>query len=151
MNARSDHSGDDENTAGTVRRPRALVLLAVILYAEAGLLWAAVVWLILELVIATPTSLATALAILVLALIAATWVTAIAVNSLRRRSWIRGAAVTWQLVQVAVAVGSFQGLYARPDLGWALLLPSVVVLVLLFQRRVVAETTSARAEGGSPQ
>lgn len=151
MNARSDHSGDDENTAGTVRRPRALVLLAAILYAEAGFLWAAVAWLLFELVSATPTSLATALAILVLALIAATWVTAIAVNSLRRRSWIRGAAVTWQLVQVAVAVGSFQGLYARPDLGWALLLPSVVVLVLLFQRRVVAETTSARAEDGSPQ
>ncbi|HSO68228.1 MAG TPA: hypothetical protein VLQ67_01190 [Arachnia sp.] len=150
MNARSDHSGDDENQGGTVRRPRAVVLLAAILYAEAALLWAAVVWLILELLTATPTSLATALAILVLVLIAASWVTAIAVNSLRRRSWIRGAAVTWQLVQVAVAVGSFQGLYARPDLGWALLLPSIVVLALLFRPRVIAATTSARSEDGSP-
>ncbi|HSP76063.1 MAG TPA: hypothetical protein VLO31_07605 [Cryobacterium sp.] len=150
MNARSDHSGDDENQGGTVHRPRAVVLLAAILYVEAGLLWAAVVWLILELLTATPTSLATALAVLVLVLIAAAWVTAIAVNSLRRRSWIRGAAVTWQLVQIAVAVGSFQGLYARPDLGWALLLPSVVVLALLFQPRVIAETTSARSEDGSP-
>ncbi|WP_241979202.1 hypothetical protein [Cryobacterium sinapicolor] len=150
MNARSDHSGDDEIQAGRVRRPRALLLLAAILYAEAALLWAAVAWLILELLIATPTSLATALAILVLVVIAASWVTAIAVNSLRRRSWIRGAAVTWQLVQIAVAVGSFQGLYARTDLGWALLLPSVVVLVLLFQRRVIAETTTARSADGSP-
>ena len=150
MNARSDHSGD-ENRGGTVRRPRAVLLLAAILYAEAGLLYVAVLWLILELLTATPTSLATALAVLVLVLIAASWVTAIAVNSLRRRSWIRGAAVTWQLVQIAVAVGSFQGLYARPDLGWALLLPSVVVLVLLFQPRVIAETTSAHSEDGAPQ
>ncbi|TFC80466.1 hypothetical protein E3T23_09135 [Cryobacterium cheniae] len=134
-----------------MRRPRAVLLLAAILYAEAALLWAAVLWLILELLTATPTSLATALAVLVLVLIGASWVTAIAVNSLRRRSWIRGAAVTWQLVQIAVAVGSFQGLYARPDLGWALLLPSVVVLVLLFQPRVIAETTSAHSEDGAPQ
>jgi hypothetical protein len=151
VNARSDHSGNDENAAGTVRRPRALLLLATILFAEAGLLWAAVVWLILELLTATPTSLTSAVAILVLVLIAATWVTAIAINSLRRRSWIRGAAVTWQLVQIAVAVGCFQGFYARPDLGWALLLPSVVVLVLLFQRPVIAATTSDPEVHGSPQ
>ncbi|TFD31255.1 hypothetical protein E3T49_06415 [Cryobacterium cryoconiti] len=130
-----------------MRRPRALLLLATILFAEAGLLWAAVVWLILELLTETPTSLASAVAILVLVLIAASWVTAIAINSLRRRSWIRGAAVTWQLVQIAVAVGSFQGLYARPDLGWALLLPSVVVLVLLFQRPVIAETSTPEVPG----
>ncbi|WP_241972686.1 hypothetical protein [Cryobacterium cryoconiti] len=147
MNARSDHSGNDEDARATVRRPRALLLLATILFAEAGLLWAAVVWLILELLTETPTSLASAVAILVLVLIAASWVTAIAINSLRRRSWIRGAAVTWQLVQIAVAVGSFQGLYARPDLGWALLLPSVVVLVLLFQRPVIAETSTPEVPG----
>ncbi|TFC94084.1 MULTISPECIES: hypothetical protein [Cryobacterium] len=151
MNARSDHSGNDENEAGTAHRPRALLLLATILFAEAGLLWAAVVWLILELLTATPTSLTSALAILVLVLIAATWVTAIAINSLRRRSWIRGAAVTWQLVQIAVAVGCFQGFYARPDLGWALLLPSLVVLVLLFQRPVIAATTSGPEVHGSQQ
>jgi hypothetical protein len=150
VNARSDHSGDNGNQPGAARRSRAVLLLAAILYAEAALLWVAVVWLILELLTATPTSLATALAILVLVLIAATWVTAIAVNSLRHRSWIRGAAVTWQLVQIAVAIGSFQGLYARPDLGWALLLPSVVVLALLFRPRVIAETTSARSEDDSP-
>jgi len=150
VNARSDHSGNEENARATVRRPRALLLLTTILFAEAGLLWAAVVWLILELLTETPTSLASAVAILVLVLIAAIWVTAIAINSLRRRSWIRGAAVTWQLVQIAVAVGSFQGLYARPDLGWALLLPSVVVLVLLFQRPVIAETSTPEVSG-SPQ
>ncbi|TFD77377.1 hypothetical protein E3T48_09045 [Cryobacterium fucosi] len=120
-----------------------MLLLATLLAAEAALLWAAAAWLVLELIMATPVSLASALAILVLVLIAAAWVTAIAINSLRRRTWIRGAAVTWQLVQIAVAVGCFQGLYARADLGWALLLPSLAVLALLFMPRVIAATTSA--------
>ena len=51
--------------------------------------------------------------------------------------------MTWQLVQVFVAIGCFQGLYARPDLGWALLIPSVLVIVLLFTRSVL-EATSRR-------
>ncbi len=145
MNERSERPSSGENAPGAAFRPRALLLLATLLFAEAALLWVAAGWLVLELVTATPTSLATALAILVLVLIAAAWVSAIAINSLRRRSWIRGAAVTWQLVQIAVAVGSFQGLYARPDLGWALLVPSLVVLALLFRPRVVAATTSPQS------
>ncbi len=128
------------NTAPDARPARALVAVAALLAAEALLLWAAAVWLIIELLSATPTSLASAAAILVLVIIAAVWVSAVALGALRRRPWIRGAAVTWQLVQVAVAVGCFQGLYARPDVGWALLLPSIAVIVLLFTPQVVAET-----------
>jgi hypothetical protein len=146
VNERSERHSGDENARGAAPRPRALLLLATLLAAEAALLWATAGWLILELITATPTSLASALAILVLVLIAAAWVSAIAINSLRRRGWIRGAAVTWQLVQIAVAVGSFQGLYARADLGWALLLPSLLVLTLLFLPRVIAATTAGRRE-----
>ena len=125
------------------RRSRAHTLLVLLLGAEAALLWALVVWLILELLTDQPTSFASALAILVITLIAAAWVSTITVATLRGRSWIRAAAVTWQLVQVFIAIGCFQGLYARPDLGWALLVPSVLVMVLLFTRSVV-EATSTR-------
>lgn len=123
------------------KRPRALTALAVLLGAEAALLWAAVVWLILELLTDRPASLAGALAILALAVIAASWVSAITVGALRGRPWIRAAAVTWQLVQVFIAIGCFQGLYARPDLGWALLIPSALVVVLLFTRSVLQATS----------
>ena len=125
------------------RRSRAHLLLVLLLGAEAALLWAAVIWLILELLTDQPTSFASALAILGIAGIAAAWVTTITVATLRGRSWIRAAAVTWQLVQVFVAIGCFQGFYARPDVGWALLVPSVLVIVLLFTRSVV-EATSTR-------
>jgi hypothetical protein len=125
------------------RRSRAHNVLVLLLGAETALLWGVVIWLILELLTDQPTSFASAIAILLIALIAAAWVTTITVATLRGRSWIRAAAVTWQLVQVFIAIGCFQGLYARPDLGWALLVPSVLVVVLLFTRSVV-EATSRR-------
>jgi hypothetical protein len=123
------------------RRSRAHNVLVLLLGIEAALLWAVVAWLILELLTDQPSSFASALAILLIAVIAAAWVTTITVATLRGRSWIRAAAVTWQLVQVFIAIGAFQGLYARPDLGFALLVPSVLVVVLLFTRSVVEATT----------
>jgi len=135
-----DPSQDGLDEPRPARRSRALIALVVLLAAEAALLWVAVLWLILELLTDQPTSFASAVAILVLAVVAAVWVSTITVATLRGRSWIRAAAVTWQLVQVFIAIGCFQGLYARPDLGWALLVPSVLVIVLLFTRSVLEAT-----------
>jgi hypothetical protein len=135
-----DPGQDGPNRLRRGRRSRAHNLLVLLLGAEAALLWAVVVWLILELLTDQPASFASALAILAIALIAAAWVSTITVATLRGRSWIRAAAVTWQLVQVFIAIGCFQGLYARPDLGWALLVPSVLVVVLLFTRSVIEAT-----------
>ena len=127
-------------------RPTGLKVLFALIVAEAILLWGVVCWQVIELLTETPASVPSAIAILVILLIAAVWVSAIALNVLRHRSWIRGAAVTWQLVQVAVAIGCFQGIYARPDIGWALLIPSIVVLVLLFTPSVLTATGAERTQ-----
>ena len=108
---------------------------------EALALWALTAWWVLELLIDTPNSMGGALALLALTAVAAVWLSAITVGTLRGRPWIRGAAVTWQLVQIMIAVGCFQGIYARPDVGWALLAPSILVLVLVFTPKVVAATS----------
>jgi hypothetical protein len=147
VNDQSDQ-GTNPGSGAPAPRPAATVLvLAGLLGAEAALLWVGVGWLVIELITTTPTSLAGGVAFLVLGAIAAAWVSAIAVNSLRHRGWIRGAAITWQFVQIAVAVGCFQGLYARPDLGWALLAPALVVLALLFTPTVLAATQTPRGDG----
>ena len=117
-----------------------LVLLAVLLFAECALLVAATVYLVVELLIATPASLASALFLPVLTGIAAAWLGVIAVNTLRASPWIRGAAITWQVLQIAVAIGCFQGLFAQPTIGWALLIPALAVLVLVFTPPVVQAT-----------
>lgn len=119
------------------RRPsRGMVVLCALLFAEALLLLAAVAWLIFELLTEQPVSLTSAIAILVLTVVAFVFVTAVAIGATRRRSWIRGAAISWQLMQIAVAIGCFQGIYARPEFGWALLAPSLVVIGLLISPRI---------------
>ncbi|WP_146066149.1 hypothetical protein [Cryobacterium sp. Y82] len=124
-----------------IRRTPLLGVLIALLALEALAVWALSAWWVLELLIATPNSVGASLALLALIVVAALWVSAITVGALRRRPWIRGAAVTWQLVLVMIAIGCFQGIYARPDVGWALLLPSIIVLILVFNPRVVAATS----------
>lgn len=112
----------------------------VLLVAEALFMIGLSAWFLFELVSATPTSFTSALAIFVILLIATVFVVALAIGAIRGRAWIRGGAVTWQLVQIAVAIGAFQGVFAQPAIGWCLLVPSLVVLGLLFTPAVAAVT-----------
>jgi hypothetical protein len=112
------------------RPPLALLALAGIIALEALAMAAIAVWLIVELLIETPQSLASAIALVVLAAAASAFLVAVVIGALRRAGWIRGAILTWQVVQIAVAIGAFQGALARPDVGWALLIPSVAAILL---------------------
>jgi hypothetical protein len=122
-----------------------LVVLAFVIFLESALLFGALAYLIFELGNETPQSYPSAIALTVLTALAAIWVAVIGVGVLRGQAWIRGAAVVWQVLQISVAIGSFQGIFARPDIGWLLLLPAIAVLVLLFTKPVLAATT--RREG----
>jgi hypothetical protein len=53
------------------------------------------------------------------------------VASFSRAPWSRAAAIVWQILQVSIAVGAFQGFFARPDVGWVLLVPAITVIGLL--------------------
>jgi hypothetical protein len=114
----------------------AVVTVTALLFAEAGALIAVFIWLLVDLLVLRPSSFAMAVALIVLVAIGAAWVSAIAVASARRAPWSRAAAIVWQVLQLSVAVGAFQGLFARPDLGWALLIPAVTVIGLLLWRPV---------------
>jgi len=122
------------------RRPAPLLLLVSLLALESAALMAVACYLIVELLVARPDSIATAIALLLLDLLAAVWVGSMAVNALRARSWIRSGAITWQILQIAVGIGSFQAPFSRPDIGWLLILPAAAVIILLFMRPVIAAT-----------
>jgi len=115
-----------------------VTLLAAIILIESAALVAAVVFLVFELLVATPDSYPSAIALTVVVAIAAVWVAAIGIGVLRGQSWVRGAAIVVQVLLVAIAVGSFQGFIPRPDIGWVLLVPAIAVVVLLFTKPVVA-------------
>jgi len=129
----------------TGRRHPYVIALALIILLESSLLFAGLGFLLFELGSETPQSYPSAVALTALTAIAAIWVAVIGVNVLRGQAWTRGAAVVWQILQISVAVGSFQGVFARPDIGWLLLAPAIAVLVLLFTRPVLEATT--RREG----
>lgn len=118
-----------------------LVALAVVIFAEMALMVALTIYLVIEILTTTAASVASGLFLILLAALAAVWLGFIGVNVLRGSPWVRGAVLTWQVLQVAVAIGCFQGLFARPDIGWFLLAPAVVAVVLLFTRPVTAATT----------
>ena len=105
--------------------------VSALLFLEAAALVGIVVWLIVDLIALQPSSYATAIALIVLVVIGAVWVGAVAVASLRRAPWSRAAAIVWQVLQLSVAVGAFQGLFARADVGWLLLVPAITVIGLL--------------------
>jgi hypothetical protein len=133
----------DDTTAGH-RRPLLLSILAGLLWAEAALLTGIAVWLLIELLTTRASSFAGGLAILVLAVIAAVWLSITAFNTLRARSWVRAAAVTWQVLQIAVAIGLFQGADARPGVAWALLVPALAGIALALSPSVIAATARIR-------
>jgi len=122
----------------------ALIVVSGILLIEAAALVALTVWLLVDLFALEPSSYATAIALLVLVAIAALFMAAVAVASLRRAPWTRAAAIVWQILQISVAVGAFQGLFARPDIGWLLLVPAVTVIGLLLWAPVRVEYTRQR-------
>ncbi|HEV7848660.1 MAG TPA: hypothetical protein VGO88_04975 [Mycetocola sp.] len=125
------------DTPGVSGSP-ALRLLTGLLFLEATAMIVVVLVLVVDILTLPATSLVSAIALTVLAAIGAIFISAVAIGALRRSGWVRGGAVIWQLVQLAIGIGAFQGAFAQPAIGWALLAPSVVVLVLLFTPSVLA-------------
>lgn len=129
-----------------VKRHWAVVALVAILVLETVALAGAAVYFVIELLVARPTSFASAVGITVIIAIAALWVGFIARGVLRGQSWTRAATVVVQILLIAIAVGSFQGVNPRPDLGFAVLVPAALALVLLFSRPVHAATGNVESE-----
>ncbi|QHC55981.1 hypothetical protein [Rathayibacter tanaceti] len=120
--------------------PAGLLVLISVLTLETLAVAALAGWLVIELLTTRADTVGGGVAIVVLALIALGWAAATTLAAIRRRSWMRGSALTMQLVQMAVALGAFQGQYAAPDIGWALLAPALVAVATLFLPSVVSVT-----------
>ncbi|MFM6973739.1 MAG: hypothetical protein ACKOXM_01115 [Agromyces sp.] len=142
-------AGPVEVSSAEARRGRRFAaVVAVLLGLEALSLWGALGWLIFEAVTAPAFSGTSAVALSVLTGIVAMWVTATAVALPRRARWARGSAVTWQILQCAVAVGAVQG--DRPDVGVAVavFLPAVATLALILSKPMRAFLAASEdAEG----
>lgn len=126
--------------------PPQLVALIAIVFAEAGLLIVASVFLLLELFTPDAQDALAAGALTVTTALFALGVTVLAVGLVRRWARVRGGVVLWQILQVACAIGAFQGLLGPTWIGWLLLVPAGVAIWLLFTRPVTAIFVARDAE-----
>ena len=101
--------------------------------------------LIFDLVTVEPASLATAVALTVLVLIAVAWMAATIVGLLRGQAWVRASAIVWQVLQFAIGLGALQGTFAQPAWGWPLVIVAALTFGLLFLPAVVRATQGRAA------
>jgi hypothetical protein len=141
---------EDLMTKRPEKAPSGLVLATILLWAEGLFVGFLAARLGLALVSGETTSFVTSVALFALVAAASAWVIYIGFGLRLGKRWARSAGVFWQLVQLAIASGSFSGQFGSQAIGWGLILPSVWVLVLLFSKKVVAATTGPTDETGKP-
>lgn len=121
-------------------RPLGLKIILGILGVEFSVLIAIVVTYVVATLAGEVRSLPTMLALAALGLVLAVWLAFVVKALASGRRWARNGAIFWQLVQLTVAWGSFTGEFANPLIGVGLILPSLTVIVLLFEKSVFATT-----------
>lgn len=92
--------------------------------------------LLVEILVAPAASVATALALVVLAGLVAIVLAAVLVGIWRGRAWVRAASVVFQVLLFAIGVGALQGALAQPEWGWPLIIVAVIGFVLLISKSV---------------
>jgi len=133
-------NGEDFNRPDISRTHGLVRLLAALLTLEALALVGATVFLIFEVLVAPADSVTSAIALAVLVALGAVFVIVIVIGTLRGNAWTRAATIVVQVLFGAIAIGSFQGIGPRPDIGWIVLVPAVAVLVVMFTKPVLAHT-----------
>lgn len=126
--------------------PPQLVALICIVFAEAVLLAVATIYLTFEMFTPDAQDALAAGALTVTTALFALGVLVLAIGLVRRWARIRGGVVLWQILQIACAIGAFQGLLGPTWIGWLLLVPAGVAIWLLFTKPVTALFAAKDAE-----
>jgi hypothetical protein len=109
----------------------AVLVVALILVAETLVLLGLSGFLIYQLAVDSPDSIASEVGLVLISLAATAWIAITAIGFVQGKSFARGSAVVWQVLQGAVGLASNQGLFARPDIGSGLFVPALIALALL--------------------
>ena len=133
-------------SAVSERSPVQLIALTALVFLEAGVLAVAALFLIVELFTADAQDARSAVALAVTTALFAVGVMVLGFGLQRRWTRIRGGVLLWQVLQVACAIGAFQGLLGPAWVGWLLLVPAVAAIWLLFTKPVTAIFAARDAE-----
>jgi hypothetical protein len=126
----------------------AVLVVALILVAESLVLSGLAGFLVYQLVVDSPDSIASAVGLVLITLAANAWIAITAIGFVQGKSFARGSALVWQVLQGAVGLASNQGLFARPDIGSGLFVPALVALALLLFSPSVSKHLGASRDSG---
>lgn len=132
-------SDPDPDPAGPAKRPGWLVVVIALVFAEAALLIAAAVVLILDLFGQPSSEMGSGIALTVLVVVLGGGLAMAGRALIHGMHWPRAAVVMWQLLTVAVAIPTAVG--GHPFIGIGLLTPAVVICVGLFMPGVIDATS----------
>jgi hypothetical protein len=80
-------------------------------------------------------------ALVILTLGAAIWLSFAGIAITKGKRWARSAGIFWQLIQLSIALGTFEASLIG---GFAIALPSLAVIFALFNPKVVQATSETR-------
>ena len=126
---------------GKINIQTTLRALSVAFFLEALVLFVATVAIIWGMTTSQAGALLTNSALVVLTLSAGVWLTFAGIAITKGKRWARSAGVFWQLIQLAIALGTFEASLLG---GFAIALPSLAVLLTLFSSEVVKATSESK-------
>lgn len=103
------------------RRSYLIPLLGVLVSIEALMVTAGAFYFLSRIFLETPENLSGAMVIFAITLVIVFGLVATAIATFRAQSWSRGAIVTWQIMQFAVATSFIQGITEWQPVGWLLI------------------------------
>jgi hypothetical protein len=126
---------------GKINIQTTLRAISVAFFLEALVLFVATVAIIWGMTTSQAGALLTNSALVVLTLSAGVWLTFAGIAITKGKRWARSAGVFWQLIQLAIALGTFEASLLG---GFAIALPSLAVLLTLFSSEVVKATSESK-------
>jgi len=126
---------------GKINIQTTLRAISVAFFLEALVLYVATVAIIWGMTTSQAGALLTNSALVVLTLSAGVWLTFAGIAITKGKRWARSAGVFWQLIQIAIALGTFEASLLG---GFAIALPSLAVLFTLFSSEVVKATSESK-------
>lgn len=126
---------------GKINIQTTLRALAIAYFLEALVLFLGTVAIVWGMTTSQAGAVLTDSALVVLTLSAGVWLTFAGIAITKGKRWARSAGVFWQLIQIAIALGTFEASLLG---GFAIALPSLAVLITLFSPGVVKATSEAR-------
>ncbi|MEY2816102.1 MAG: hypothetical protein RJA78_678 [Actinomycetota bacterium] len=126
---------------GKIKIQTTLRAISVAFFLEALVLFVATIAITWGMTTSQAGALLTNSALVVLTLSAGVWLTFAGIAITKGKRWARSAGVFWQLIQLAIALGTFEASLLG---GFAIALPSLAVLFTLFSSEVVKATSESK-------